>query len=252
MSKEIRKLVAVIACRNAGSRLYGKPIQNLDIKNNITILDNLVSCIKTLKFIDEICLTVSKEEENLIYKKFAQKNNIKCVFGDEIDVLGRLIQGGEYADATDIFRVTSECPFLYFEEIEECWNYYLENDLDFSTQDELIDGIGWSITKLQALQYSHKHGDKKHRSEFCHLYIRENMSKFKSKFFKSPDELIRKDLRLTVDYPEDLVICRNIYLNFKKFAPRIPVKEVVKYLDQNPQLKDLVSPFVEEGYSTMF
>ena len=247
----MRKLVAVIACRNSGSRLYGKPIQNLDIKNNITILDNLVSCIKKLKFIDEICLAVSKEEENLIYKIFAKKNNIKCIFGDEIDVLGRLIQGGEYTDATDIFRVTSECPFLYFEEIEKCWNYYLENDLDFSTQDELIDGIGWSITKLKALQYSHKHGDKKHRSEFCHLYIRENMSKFKSKIFKSPDELIRKDLRLTVDYPEDLVICRNIYLNFKKFAPMIPVKEIVNYLDQNPDLIELVSPYTEEGYTTM-
>ena len=88
----MRKLVAVIACRNSGSRLYGKPIQNLDIKNNITILDNLVSCIKKLKFIDEVCLAVSKEEENLIYKIFAKKNNIKCIFGDEIDVLGRLIK----------------------------------------------------------------------------------------------------------------------------------------------------------------
>ena len=36
-----RKLVAAIACRNQGSRLYGKPIQNLDIKNGsrmITLL----------------------------------------------------------------------------------------------------------------------------------------------------------------------------------------------------------------------
>ena len=35
-----RKLVAAIACRNQGSRLYGKPIQNLDVEDGITILDN--------------------------------------------------------------------------------------------------------------------------------------------------------------------------------------------------------------------
>ena len=28
-----RKLVAVLACRNGGSRLYAKPLQNLDQKN---------------------------------------------------------------------------------------------------------------------------------------------------------------------------------------------------------------------------
>ena len=34
-----RKLAAVLACRNTGSRLYGKPLQNLDVKNNYTILE---------------------------------------------------------------------------------------------------------------------------------------------------------------------------------------------------------------------
>ena len=28
-----KKLVAALACRNQGTRLYGKPIQNLDIEN---------------------------------------------------------------------------------------------------------------------------------------------------------------------------------------------------------------------------
>ncbi len=28
----MRKLVACLACRNEGTRLYGKPLQNLDVK----------------------------------------------------------------------------------------------------------------------------------------------------------------------------------------------------------------------------
>ena len=37
-----RKLVAALACRNQGSRLYGKPLQNLDIEKGIRIIDNIV------------------------------------------------------------------------------------------------------------------------------------------------------------------------------------------------------------------
>ena len=35
-----KKLVAVLACRNNGSRLYAKPLQKLD--KNITVLDNIL------------------------------------------------------------------------------------------------------------------------------------------------------------------------------------------------------------------
>ena len=44
-----RKLVAVLACRNTGSRLYGKPLQNLDVNKNYTILDNIIKCLKKKK-----------------------------------------------------------------------------------------------------------------------------------------------------------------------------------------------------------
>ena len=40
-----KKLVAAIACRNNGSRLYGKPLQNLDVSNQVTILDNIIGCL---------------------------------------------------------------------------------------------------------------------------------------------------------------------------------------------------------------
>ena len=64
--------------------------------------------------------------------------------------------------------------------------------------------------------------------------------------------IFRKDLRLTVDYPEDLILCREIYLTFKNFAPKFPIVKIIKYLDNNPRLKKLVDPFLEKGYSTMY
>jgi spore coat polysaccharide biosynthesis protein SpsF len=247
-----KKLVAAIACRNNGSRLYGKPLQNLDVVNQVTILDNIIACLKSLKIIDEIVLGISTGIDNCIFEQYAKKNNIKYIFGDEKDVLSRLIACGEIASATDIFRITSESPFLYFEETEDCWNRYNKENLEALFMDEIIDGCGFEIISLAALKKSHTLGETRHRSELCSLYIRENVNDFKVEKIYPTKALIRKDLRLTVDNPEDLVVCRAVYQKFKVYAPLFPLKEIVLFLDSSPNLKSLIEPFTEGGYSKMY
>ncbi len=247
-----RKLVAAIACRNQGTRLYGKPIQNLDVENGITILDNIILCLKSIKVIDKIVLGISEGIENEIYKTISEKHNISYIIGDEENVLGRLIACGESVSGTDIFRITSESPFLYFDAVEEMWIKYLKNNLDALFMDYLIDGIGFEIISMDSLKLANTNGNDTHKSEFCSLYIRENIDKFNVEKVLPPEHLIRKDLRLTVDNPEDLVICRKIYSEFKSQAPKIKIEDIISYLDNNPNLKELVSPYLEEGYSSMY
>ena len=86
----------------------------------------------------------------------------------------------------------------------------------------------------------------------CSLYIRENAEKFKIEKIQPPSQLIRPDLRLTVDNPEDLIVCRKAYMKFKHLAPMIPVASIVNFLDQNPELIQLTESFTEQGYSTMY
>jgi spore coat polysaccharide biosynthesis protein SpsF len=247
----MRKLIAALACRNEGTRLYGKPLQNLDIENCISVLQYIINWIKTIPVIDETVLGISEGISNLMYMDVAKKNGMKYIVGDEKDVLGRLIQCGERCQATDIFRLTTESPFTYFDAIEKAWKDHVENNYDLSCLDNCPDGSGFEIIKIDAFKYSHKHGEDRHRSEFCSLYIRENKKKFKIKYIDIPSFIKRTDIRLTIDYPEDLVLCRAIYSHFKDFAPKIPLVDIIAYLDENPQLKALVDPFIEEGLKTM-
>ena len=247
-----RKLVAAIACRNNGSRLYGKPLQNLDILDQVTILDNIIGCLRNLSIIDEIVLGISVGSDNIVFKDYAIKNKLKYIFGDENDVLSRLIDCCKEVAGTDIFRVTSESPFLYFDEAERIWEHFVDSQLDAIFMDEIIDGCGFEIISLDALCKSHSLGEDRHRSELCSLYIRENRKDFKLEKIRPPYPLIRKDLRLTVDNPEDLIVCRAVYQHFKNFAPNIPLFEVVKFLDLNSNLKNLIFPLTESGYSLMY
>ena len=247
-----RRLVAAIACRNQGSRLYGKPIQNLDVENSIRIIDNIIDCLRTLHCIDEIVLGISEGVENEVFKSIAEEKGLRNVVGDQVDVLSRLVECGKLANATDIFRVTSESPFLYFEPVEDLWKQHQSEQADATFLDDVIDGCGFEIISLKALKESHDKGDKKHRSELCTLYIREHYKEFNIIKAEPPMELVRKDLRLTVDNPEDLAVCRIVFGAFKNQAPRIPVPEIVKFLDANPNLIELIAPFTEIGYTTMY
>jgi spore coat polysaccharide biosynthesis protein SpsF len=247
-----RRLVAAIACRNQGSRLYGKPLQNLDVAGGIRILDNIIDCLRSLDCIEEIVLGISEGLDNEVFKFVARDRGLRYVVGDQIDVLSRLVMCGELAGATDIFRITSESPFLYFEAVLDAWHQHQQEEADATFMDEIIDGCGFEIVSLKALQQSHAKGGGSHRSELCTLYIRENTADFRIIRLQPPSELVRNDIRLTVDNPEDLAVCRAVYGAFKAQAPRISVGDVVSFLDANPELIRLVAPYTQAGYATMY
>jgi spore coat polysaccharide biosynthesis protein SpsF len=246
-----RTLVAAIACRSRSTRLYGKPLQNLDITRGITILDQLVDCLKTLPSIRHICLGIAEGTENLPFIDLAKAQGIPFIVGSEADVLSRLITCAEHTGATDILRVTSESPFPYFEAIDAGWNTVREKGLDAYFLDDIIDGCGFELCSLDALQRSHIKADA-FEKEHCTQYIRRNPDLFRAEQVSGPPHLNRKDLRLTVDNPEDLVLARAVYQAFADKAPRIPVADIVQFLDANPSLIALTAPFAEAGYKTMY
>ncbi|MAG26896.1 hypothetical protein CMI47_15260 [Candidatus Pacearchaeota archaeon] len=248
----MRKLVATLACRNNSARLYGKPLQTLDSKKSITVLDQIISLLKTIPEISETVLAISEGEDNLTYIEYAKKNNLPYVIGHGKDVLGRLIAAADLVSATDVFRITVDQPFFFYERIEQAWKDHVENNHDLTGIDHVPAGAAFEIMNLNALKKSHEQGEDRHRSELCTLYIRENKDKFSFKSLDVPKEAIRKDLRLTVDHPEDLILCREVYAKFKHLAPRIPVQEIIKFLDSRPDLVKLTAPYCEEVYKLLY
>ena len=243
MSLRSRRLIAVLACRAEGSRLYGKPLQNLDPAKGVTILDQIISTCKAQPLISSIVLAVSQGRSNDVFHEVARRHKIASITGDPIDVLGRLIQGCRAGGGTDVFRVTTESPFIYYEAVKNAWKSHVQNENDVTTFNGLPEGSHFEIYKLGALIKSHKKGNEKHRSEFCSLFIRENKNLFKIQIIPIKKILKRPRLRLTVDYPEDLSLCREIYKRFIKQAPTIKLESIIKYLDKKPKLRNIVSKY---------
>lgn len=241
-----KKLIAALACRASSSRLYGKPLQNLDIENSVTILDYMISALRTISLIDEIVLGISAGIENEVFVEVAKKNNLKYIIGGEKDVLGRLIACCDASDATDILRLSTESPYTHFDMLPDAIHEHLSNGFDFTHLDDVPVGSGFELISKNSLLTSHQMGEDRHRSELCTLYIRENAKDFKVNSKIADEKYRRMDLRLTVDYPEDLVVCREVY---KAHCGDMPIKldKIIEFLDANPRLKDMIEKYARES-----
>jgi spore coat polysaccharide biosynthesis protein SpsF len=224
----------------------------LDVDRGVTVLDHMIALLSTEPSSAEIVLAVSEGAENEPFHRIAKRYGLRSVRGDETDVLGRHLLTVELSGATDIFIVTTESPFAYFEAIAEAWRLHCENGNDVTATEGLPLGSAFGIFTAATLRRSHERGSSRHRSEFISLYIREHPEEFQVQVLEPPAELQRLDLRLTIDYPEDLVLCRRVYEHLRDLAPRLPLARIVAFLDTHPELTALVKPYVvaERLYKT--
>ena len=63
---------------------------------------------------------------------------------------------------------------MIFEKVKKAWKIHIQDNNDLTAIDNVPDGAGFEIIKLTAYEKSQKLGKKRHKSELCSLFIREN------------------------------------------------------------------------------
>ena len=232
------RVVAVLLCRAQGTHLYGKPLQRIGPK---TILEHLIDQLRGVPVIDDVILAISEGAANQPFVDLATRFGIDSVIGDEEDGLARMILAAEKASARVVVRFTTECPFIYVENLGEMIRRHIKEDADLTACENLPEGAYGEIISLDALRRAHAEGEDRHRSAWVSLYIFEHPEKFEILRLLPPEPLRRPDIRITVDYPEDLVVCRAIYDALGGAGLRIPVEDIIKFLDSHPEVARLNS-----------
>lgn len=232
-----RKLDAILACRVEGTRLYGKPLQFIDIERRVTILEHLVRYIRTLKSVSDICLAISEEKPNVAFAELAERQGWKYIFGHPHDVLGRILRAARTIGSTDILRITSECPFMVTSGADDLCKEHIEGGYDFSEFKRLPEGAGFEIISVKALARSWDLGGERYRAEAVSRFIFDHQEMFKLLINEPPKPLQRPEVRITVDYPEDLTFCRRVYRDLRGHERLIPVEEIIAYWDAHPDIR---------------
>jgi len=218
-------------------------LQFIDIDRKVTILDNIIKSASQLSDVEQIALAVSSLPGNEVFHHFGRERGVQVIAGDDEDMLGRIIAAGDAINAQTILQISSESPFLYTDNIETVAMKHITEGYDLSKTDRLPDGAGYCFFSIEALKTSHHYGERRHRSELVSLFIHENQERFKIFTELPPKELQRPEVRVTVDYPEDLIFCRRLYRELGGPGDSMTISKIIEYWDQHPDVRADVEKF---------
>lgn len=227
------RIVAALACRAGSTRLYNKPLQLIGGK---PILTHLIERIRRIPEIGHIVLAIAEGDENLCFVKYAHAHDLAYVMGPEDDTQLRLLRAADKVQASHIFRVTTECPYLHTANVSECIRLHLEQRAALTVCEALPEGTYSEVIDVEVLRQAHEHSDL-HRREFVTQYLMEHPETFTLLRLKPEAHLQRPEIRLTVDYPEDLIVCRALYEALGADGRIYDTAAVIRYLDDHPELQ---------------
>jgi spore coat polysaccharide biosynthesis protein SpsF len=237
-----RRLVTVLACRCNSTRLWGKPLQW--IGPELTIVEQLTHSLLWFRCVADARLAIAEGPGQEVLVDLAERIGVGYTVGSEQDVLGRTLACARAAGATDVLRKTSEDPFFDGSMIELAWAHHVDHANDVTVLDFVPEGTGFEILTMETLERCDESAipdDHEHIAD----YARFNQADFRVEILRPAPACQRMDLRLTVDNPEDLIVCRAVFEGLGEARRPIALEQIVDFLDARPQLTALVDRFVE-------
>ncbi|MFW6040857.1 MAG: cytidylyltransferase domain-containing protein [Thermoplasmatota archaeon] len=244
-----KKIGVIVQARMGSTRLPGKVAKELVGKPMLT---HVIERLKESEELDQIIVATSVKDDDGRVIEIAEKENVSTYRGSEADVLSRYIEAAEKYQIDIIIRVTADCPLIDPITIDELIKEFLKSiDLDYMNLKGYPRGLDTGICTLESLKKVERKvkNDPKESQyrEHVTLYIYRHPEEFKIDIKEAPEEL-RKGYRLSVDEVEDFELMENIYNRLYEEGDIIDIKEVLKMLDNEPELAKINADIKQKKY----
>jgi spore coat polysaccharide biosynthesis protein SpsF (cytidylyltransferase family) len=230
-------IAAIIACRLKSSRLPKKAILKIGDITSIEL------CIKnTLKInnLDNVVLATSDNKQDSELLRYTYDDSVVFHQGDPEDVVARYLDIINELKIDVFIRITGDMPYVSSDIADYLLKKHFEAGADYTVATEFAVGTSMEIINTSALKKVKKHFPNADYSEYMTWYFQNNPEYFNLNFVDLPQEWIR-DYRLTLDYQEDLDVFNQIEEYFKGNNLDYSIRELYKFLDENPKVSELNS-----------
>ena len=233
------KYLAMIQARCGSTRLPNKVLKDLCGK---PALQRMIERVQRSKLVNEVMVVTSIEKNNLPILNLCSKLGVRVGVGSEDDVLDRFYQTARLLKPEYVIRLTADCP-CFDAELLDMAIETMNQDADYCTnavKGNFADGLDLEIMKFSALEKAWKEANHSFEREHVTQYIVRHPEMFKLQDIESPIGDFGNH-RWTVDEPEDFELVQHIYEYFEneKHTDRFGYKDIIGYLEQNPQIMSL-------------
>jgi spore coat polysaccharide biosynthesis protein SpsF len=244
------KVGIVIQAHMGSTRLPGKVMLPLAGK---PVLWHDVERCKQTKLADAVIVATSVEPADDVIVTFCKENNIACFRGSDADVLSRFVGAADAFGLDAVMRVTSDCPLIEPEVIDQVIARFLEGGYDYAANYINYENLsprparvpafphGFEIEMFSTASLKRAVSESSDPWQHEHLtYVWQNADgsfKLAPTVVASPE--YQKDFRLTLDYPEDYALFEKMYAMFYREGSIVNVHEVFSYLEAHPEVAAL-------------
>jgi len=245
------KIVAIVQARMGSSRLPGKVLLPLVDKS---VLAHVIQRIQVCKNIDiTVVATTTNPIDDAIVTE-AKKYDIFCFRGSEKNVLERYYMAAQCYQADTIVRITSDCPLLDPELLDEMIESFkllveIDHNLDYlsnTLERSYPRGLDIEIFTYRALVKAYKQAVKPYQKEHVTPYIYEHPEYFVAENYRLKKEYAALDVdisnyRWTLDTKADLALIKKIYEALYCSNRIFKTSQVLDLMLEHPKLASINS-----------
>ncbi|NOZ43216.1 MAG: NTP transferase domain-containing protein [Alphaproteobacteria bacterium] len=226
------RIIAISQARMTSSRLPGKILEKVCGR---TLLDYHLSRLSRSRLIDRLVVATTVNSADDSIAEFCRSRDVACVRGSEHDVLARYFQVTEKFPADIIVRVTSDCPLIDPDLLDQVVRYFLDHrdHYDYVTLkgEDFPRGLDVEVFSYPALAKAFRYGHLPHEREHVTPYIYRRDSEYRCGYLPSVEKLGHH--RWCVDEAADLDLVSRILTAFGG-RDDFSWRECLTLLDNNP------------------
>ena len=239
------KTAFIVQARMGSTRLPQKVLR--PFYEGKCILELLISKLNQIAN-TKIIIATSLNAENNIIEQFCKEHSVIWFRGEENDVLKRFVDAANAYGIDHIIRVCSDNPFLELNSIKKLVEVINKTDAEYigfhvnnSPAIKTHFGFWTEYVSLGALKRVQCLTDNPIYHEHVTNYIYSNPTIFNVQWIDGPICLRgRSNIRLTIDTNEDFTNAQHIYAELCKQNPYPTIDEVVSYLNEHPDIYNLM------------
>lgn len=243
------KVAAIIQARMGSTRLPGKILKTV---NGKTLLEYQIERVRRAKLIDEIIIATTTKESDDSIVQLCQQLSIPYYRGSEDDVLSRYYEAAINNNVQVIVRLTSDCPIIDPEIIDQTIRAYIESDNTVDYVSNTLErtfprGLDTEVFPFNVLKEAFELSNEIIYREHVTSFIYSNPDKFKLK--NVPSSRDYSEHRWTVDTEEDFILIKNILEALYPVNKEFKLEDIIKLLNENPEWKEINSHIEQKKIS---
>lgn len=227
---------AFIQARMSSSRFPGKV---LELLGGVPSIEYMVRRARRSDVLDDVVVVTSTDPSDDPLVEVLERAGMSVFRGDLHDVLRRFSDAARTFDVQEIVRLTGDCPLIDPEVIDAVVRLRRANDADYASNIDpptYPDGLDCECFTRAALESADRLASTAPEREHVTLWMRSDAASLRRVNHRCLIDA--SQLRLTVDYPDDLSAVRRVVAELGS-DDRFGVYDLLRVLDRQREILEL-------------